>query len=174
MSRVKIFTQAEFEAALPKRKSDGSPLWESSVEFGEVVYKIKFDDPNGCYIKIRSSINPVLGVSDESGEDSIRVNLFDASDKPLVTKAALPARYITRLPGWDKRIWDALRWMRAARKAAGNCPICAQPNKIFKVKNITSPNHKRLYFACGDRYSDHYRGSFGWMPPELQKERIYQ
>lgn len=140
---VQIFTQAEFEEALPKHKITGLPLCTCiGMEEGELTYFMPIDDTTG--IIIRSSIDST-GYSADTGEDSIRAWLVDCNRAPLGSKVS---KWVTRVSGWDTRLKDTLRQLWAWRKQAGNCPTCSTPMNIYKVKKA-GPNKGRVFVKCG-------------------------
>jgi hypothetical protein len=151
------FTREEFEAALPISKK-GVKLWEFAGNDSELLYKVYMNDPDDCYIFIRSSMNPLLEIANDAGTDSIRLFLHDADGTSLIAKSARTKNYVTRVKGWEDRLWSQFSSVRKIRQAAGNCPVCDKPNKIYRVKYRMSMNWDELFAKC--RNEEHYRNSF--------------
>lgn len=138
MRTIDIFTQKEFEAALP------AGYWEYTgfVE-GEHTYGIKVAE--GICITIRSSVGRD-GMSADTGEDSIRAWLIRCDGSPLGSKVS---KYTTRLPGWEKRLLEVLRALWGMAQKAGYCDKCHQPRGVFKVKKA-GPTKGKLFAKCAN------------------------
>jgi hypothetical protein len=139
---IKKFDKYVFEAALPKDKTTGLPLWLSKgLVDGEYSYSM--GAPQGLLIQIRSSVRS-NGLAAETGKDSIRVWLSDRLGNPTGSKVQ---SYITRVPGWEERLTSILRvlWKRAAMLKT--CPECKHLMDIFKVKK-EGRNKGRLFTKC--------------------------
>lgn len=149
---VDIFSKEEFENALPIHCETGKALWEHiGIIQGEHAYRIKID--SGVAIEIRSSVSS-SGMSAKSGKDSIRAWLVAANGQPLGSKVS---KYTTRRKGWEDRLKDVLRTLWGWRRKAGNCPICDEPKKIFKVRK-EGPNKGRVFCNC-----DSCSNQFVWL-----------
>lgn len=146
------FTKAQFEQALPKDKNTGQKLWKhAGLIDGEHVYLMPVtmkDSKNNVNIEIRSSIDQT-GRSADTGDDSIRAYLtyFDGKEWQFLGSNA--QRWVTRLPGWEKRLTDMLRVLYGWRLTAGDCPTCGKPKHIFKVKK-DGPNKGRIFTKCDE------------------------
>lgn len=133
------FTTQQFEDALPVNKKTGLPMWEYIGFFGnERVYQIQVTAD--CFIRIRSSIDS-SGVAKDSGDDSIRVYLMSYVGGSIVGKGILP-EYITRVPGWEKRLSKKIRELWVLKSKIGQCPVCGQSLHLRKSKE------NKLYRVC--------------------------
>lgn len=152
---IEIFTKAEFETqALPRHKVSGVALWNHlGLVAGEHSYSIKIDENTG--IEVRSSVGST-GFSAENGKDSIRAWLIDSKGNPLGSKVT---KWTTRREGWGDRTKEVLRTLWGWRKKAGNCTICNEPKKIFKVKK-DGPNKGKIFCDCK---SGNCKGQFKWI-----------
>jgi len=108
---VEQFTKAEFEAALPKHRGSGKPLWiHTGLIQGEHEYAVFVTDgdmPTNKAIFIRSSVGK-NGVSADSGKNSIRLWVsyeYKGKWRPLKKLD----RWTTRVPGWQGRMTEKLR-----------------------------------------------------------------
>ena len=181
---IEIFTKKQFENALPVNKYTGAPLW-SCMGFvrGTWQYLIKIDDvkniePVGAQIGILiQSTVARNGISKDVAEDSIRLWLVEFwgefrpggemgtwSEMPISVKTL---RWITRQPGWQKRLDLSIRQLWYMRKAAGNCPGCGKPKLIAKSKK-RNENFGRMFATC--RSIPNCPNSFEWI--ELDSEKI--
>lgn len=146
---VDTFDIEYFESVLPKRISDDKPLWERedvpALNGGEVTYRIRMGDPQGVHIRLRSSINASTGLSDPTGQNSIRMWLADDHNRPLGHKID---EYTTRLPGWEKRMWSKFNKLRNLRREAGDCDVCGHPRYIWKVKKADSEFRGQRFAKC--------------------------
>jgi hypothetical protein len=141
MSTVR-FSKDQFEGVLPKHKDTGVELWDYvGFNYGEHCYRMTINQD--IAIQIRSSVNG-NGLAAETGENSIRAWLIDSDGKPLGSKVQA---YVTRRPGWEKRLVDMLRelWKRAQQ--AGYCSKCKKPRGVFKVKK-SGRNKGKLFAKC--------------------------
>jgi len=138
---IDCFTRAEFEAALPKLKGTGQALWSySGFLGGEHTYIVPVKP--GVVIQVRSSIG-ADGYSRDAAKDSIRCWLSDPTGKPLGSKYG---RWVTRVPGWDKRLVSVLRalWKFGHKLVA--CPKCGHQMSAFKC--ASGINDGRWYMKC--------------------------
>lgn len=145
---VEIFTKAQFEAALPRHKVTGDPLWVfAGIVAGEYVYNIRVSDD--AVIVIRSSVRED-GVSAAKGEDSIRLWLASYSTgKPLSSKIT---RWIARTGGWRERLTEQCRTLYKLGRKLGPCPKCGAARALRKVAK-EGANKGRLFFTCDN---DHF------------------
>jgi DNA helicase-2/ATP-dependent DNA helicase PcrA len=117
--------------------------WETlGVLYGEWVYLVPLNERVGVYI--RSSIHQ-NDVSAEAGEDSIRVMLFDREERKHISVKT--SRWITRVPGWQNRLLDAIDQLTQWHSLAGFCEKCGAPKNIFKVKK-DGKNKDRMFGKC--------------------------
>jgi hypothetical protein len=136
------FSKAQFEEALPKHKDTKEKLWEHAGFIrGEHCYRMNINQD--IVIQIRSSVNG-NGFAAETGGNSIRAWLTDMDGEPLGSKVQA---YVTRRPGWEKRLVDVLRelWLRAQK--AGYCPRCKKAKGVYKVKK-EGRNKGKLFAKC--------------------------
>lgn len=139
---VETFSKADFEAALPVAKKDGSKLWVSTgLLQGEHTYSIPVND--SCAITIRSSVKS-SGYSAECGKDSIRAWLSDSEGRPVGSKVQ---SHVTRTSGWDSRMVTMLRKLYSMGQHVNYCSGCKELVKIFKVKK-EGANKGRLFTKC--------------------------
>lgn len=166
---VKIFSKAEFEAALPTAKATGQPLWiESDAVDGEFCYLIPVDRVAG--ITIRSSVKVGTGLSAGVGEDSIRAWLIELeTGKPLGEKVA---RWTTRLEGWEGRLDGVIRTLWTWRLRGGDCPFCQHPLKVGKVKDQAKETYGRPYASCWNKNCKPAgKKAFFWLDVETDAAR---
>jgi len=150
-------TISRFESALPVDKHTNAPLWTAlGLQGGEYCYRIAIDEKTAIFI--RSSIN-ASGISAATGKDSIRAWLIDVNGKPLGSKVA---KWITRQPGWEKRLTDTLRTLWRWRKSAGDCKVCKTPLGIFKVTAQTE-SRGRIFASCKNKNHPKLVKSFKWI-----------
>jgi hypothetical protein len=140
---IQRYTRAEFEASLPKHKLTGEPL---STPLGlisrEFCYLLPIAE-TGAGILIRSSVGQD-GVCAETGEDSIRAYLVRTSDlSPLGPKLQ---RWVTRVPGWDRRLQNILRDLYKLGLHVQPCKRCGIMRGIVKIKK--GKNSGRFALAC--------------------------
>lgn len=146
---VETFTVEQFQQAIPEAH------WLGIVS-GEYCWLQPVTDRAG--ILIRSSIDRT-GVSGACGEDSIRI--YPAECKAVTSRVngrpiyayqvsgSADARWVTRVPGWERRLNDTIQKLAALILTAGNCPSCSRPRTIHKVKK-DGPNHGRWFATCKD------------------------
>lgn len=138
---TELFTKAQFEEALPTHRLTKEPLWgyEGFVK-GEHQYRVPVKD--GVVIIIRSSIDG-SGFAADTGQDSIRAWLWSTQhDKPLWKGGR---DWVTRVPGWPKRLRDLLRTLYLRGQKVAKCK-CGGQAAVFKTKNGT--NKGKLYYKC--------------------------
>ncbi|MBD3251294.1 hypothetical protein GF380_02360, partial [Candidatus Uhrbacteria bacterium] len=102
------FDKERFEAALPVNKKTGEQLWEyAGFTGGEHVYIVPVVGTNKRIV-VRSSVGRD-GLSAEAGADSIRHWVeyhWKGTWRPL---SKGDKSWTTRVPGWEKRMANALR-----------------------------------------------------------------
>lgn len=160
---VEIFTKKTFEEALPKLKGTDKPAWFcAGLVEGEYVYLLPLGENKPAQILVRSSVDQT-GWSRATGEDSIRVYVVDANMKPLSGKAN---RWTTRLPGWQERMNDIIKFLAKMAVKIGNCPKCADHGlvRLNKVKK-EGRNKGRWFLACSQE-----KCYFEWMDREENTE----
>lgn len=150
---IEHFTKEQFEAALPRDKTLGTPLWlEAGLQSGEWCYKLPVTDH--IYILIRSSVHKA-GYSADTAQDSIRFWPMDNfTNMPAGSKNL---RWIDRKPGWQERMTIGLRQLYQAVKRAGNCPVCGEPRYVYKAKQGKFKGY--LFANCPKRC----KGAFQWL-----------
>jgi hypothetical protein len=161
--KVEIFSKSDFEAALPKLKGTETPAWTCvGLQSGEYVYLVTLGDEKPAKILVRSSVDST-GFSRASGEDSIRVYVVDASLKPLSGKAN---RWTTRLPGWQDRMMEIIRFLALMAVKIRKCPKCAEHGllRLNKVKKA-GPNKGRWFMSCSQNSC-----FFEWMEKDNDDE----
>jgi hypothetical protein len=151
---IEQFTREEFEAALPKHRDTGKPLWTclGPIE-GEFAYLMQTANPD-VFILIRSSVRP-SGVAAGCGEDSIRCWLVGSDKRPLGSKLQ---KYTTRVPGWSERLVKQLRALYALAGKITRCG-CGQLRRVFKAG--TAENSGRFFSKCG--VQDCKKSGFVWL-----------
>lgn len=142
---IDVFDREYFESCLPRRKSSDAPLWLRSFQDGEYVYRVSMDDPNKVAIHVSSTVNTETGLSDDTGENSIKLWLVTKQGYPLGHKLV---QYITREAGWEQRMLKQMAFLRQRRQRAGNCPICGDPNIILRVVQIANAKHGSVFAKC--------------------------
>lgn len=104
------FTESEFEAQLPLRKSNDEPLWYGPlINGGELCYKIDMGDPN-VMIWVRSTLDPASGRPSPSKEKII-CYLVDVDDNPVSDTMV----YTNRDGAWSDGLWSCLSELRQRR-----------------------------------------------------------
>lgn len=158
---IEHFTKEQFEAALPKDKHTGQPLWQpAGLQAGEWCYTVQVTER--IYILIRSSVHQA-GWSADTGQDSIRFWPMDTvSGAPAGSKSL---RWVDRKPNWQSRLTSNLRLLYGLIKRAGNCPTCGEPLYVYKAK---TGKYKGEFFAkCQIQGCP---GSYKWLTgPESAK-----
>lgn len=147
--KVEIFDKATFEAALPRLKANDKPAWVcAGLVSGEYVYLITLGDKTPAKILVRSSVDQT-NWSRATGEDSIRVYVVDKDMKPLSGKSN---RWTTRLPGWQERMNEIIRFFAKMAIKIGNCPRCSSHGllRLNKVKKA-GPNKGRWFLSCTEK-----------------------
>ena len=97
--------------------------------------------PGEVYIYVYSSVDPRTGLSRDTGEDSIRLVLMDGGGKPL----AKLGHYVTRLPGWGKRLKKKCQelWKIGIR-----LPRCKKGHKARLSTCRNGPNKGKVFAKC--------------------------
>lgn len=163
MAGVDHFTKQQFEDALPRDKAGHRLCIEAGCLDGEYVYTMPVTMKSSDHqvrIEIRSSVGPD-GVSADVGENSIRAYLthYNTELKAWYPLGSKSQRWVTRQPGWEKRLTDMLRTLYSWRLKAGDCPHCGHPKGIFKVRK-DGPNFGRVFAKCNEGCEDN---SFMWL-----------
>ena len=117
---TEMFTTTQFEAALPKHRQTGQPLWKY-IGFidGERVYDIAVKD--SLVVRVKSSIG-YAGIADDCGENSIRIWVVDTvTGNALIHKEDA---WTTRVKGWQTRMVDKIRKQYGKAQALKRCPKC--------------------------------------------------
>ena len=143
---IELFDKATFEAALPKLKGTDKPAWKcAGLVMGEYVYLFPLGEDKPAQILIRSSVD-ATGWCRATGEDSIRVYVVDKNMKPLSGKSH---RWTTRLPGWETRLDELIRFLAKMAVKINPCPKCTEHGltRLNKVKK-EGPNKGRWFMAC--------------------------
>ena len=137
---IEQFSREQFEQALTDA---GFKFDDLGYIQGERCYHIALDAQSG--IRVRSSIH-TDGQSASAGTDSIRVYLV-SNGKPLASKEITASeRWVTRVPGWDKRLVATIDRLRDFRRLLGNCKSCGAPN--MALKSHTPKNPGRTFTKC--------------------------
>lgn len=154
------FTKEQFESALPVDRKTGRRMWEETgVQDGEYCYRIVIggiqhtkvypgqtypgSDPVELAIRIRSSVR-ADGTSADTGENSIRCWLSGFDGKPYAYKTGA---YITRKPGWEKRLTEKLRQLYRLALILKPCYACGNLMQAGKVKKV-GPNKGKVFQKC--------------------------
>jgi len=130
------FTKEEFEKELHL------PILNIRKDMGELVYELQLDSQTS--IKVRSSIPENSEIAADTGENSIRMILWDVRNETFLGKTET---YTTRSPGWNRRMQAKLEGLVVLRQSAGDCPECGSPKHIFIVKK-DNPNNGRTFAKC--------------------------
>lgn len=162
---IELFNKATFEEALPKLKGTNTPAWKcAGIIGGEYVYLIPLGNNKPAQILVRSSVDGT-GWCRATGEDSIRVYVVDKDMKPLSGKAN---RWTTRLPGWDERLNEIIRFLAKMAVKISECPKCPEHGlvRLNKVKK-EGPNKGRWFMAC-----PHEKCYFEWQDKDSDDETV--
>jgi len=121
-------------------------LWKPlGLLHGEYSYIVPIVGKPRFGVMVRSSVRS-NGWSAETGGDSIRCWIV-AHEPGFPAWGSKISKYITRTPGWQKRLIDTLKKLYKMALAIEDCPHCKQPMKVFKVKK-EGPNHGRVFIKC--------------------------
>lgn len=136
------FTQSEFEQVLTNNALRWDDLgWMQN----ERVYHIALSEH--CGIRIRSSIG-MNGIADATGQNSIRLWLV-SNGESLVSKSAQTKigweKYVTRVPGWQRRMIEQIDHLRLFQQHVGNC-ACGYPRIVLVSQTPKNPG--RLFSKC--------------------------
>lgn len=123
---IEQFSKAEFEAALPKHKETGAPLWTAlGFSMGEYCYLIQPFPKLPYGIHVRSSVGED-GTAKDCGEDSIRGRVVSISPTgEIAFHGGKSQRWVTRQTGWQERMTDMLRKLANQVNYCRPCPKCA-------------------------------------------------
>ena len=153
---ISSFTKDDFEAALPVEGSDRTPcgvkLWEPlGLIGGEYCYLVPVAKKPAFAIMIRSSVH-ADGQSADVGEDSIRCWITSTEHALGTPWGSKISAYVTRVPGWEKRLTATLRQLYKMALSIEKCQ-CGEWMKVFKVKK-RGPNHGRIFLKCMNQCRD--------------------
>ena len=116
-------------------------------------FRYKCSISNYVFIYVNSSIHKSLGgISASRGKDSIRAWLGDEIGKPLGSKTQ---KWVTRVPGWEKRVIKMLNELQKMGKQLKYCDKCGSIEKVFIAK--TAKNKGRKFKKCN------CNNSFQWL-----------
>lgn len=134
---VDIFGRPEFEAALT---ATGREWRHKGVVKGEHVYLVAAN--HGLLIEVRSSIHG--DTSADCGDDSIRSWLVTTDGKPVGGKMQ---RWVTRVPGWDRRLVAMLKKQVEMSNNFSPCPVCGKT----PVVSVKKDKGKAFIFCPDDK-----------------------
>ena len=150
---VDTFTLTEFEAAL---ESVCPGRWAAlGLDDGEHAYALHPFADYPHVVRVRSSVRPD-GTSAGAGEDSIRV-WVELRGEPWGSKLA---KYVTRVPGWGRRLAGAVARLAALVRQARRCPCCGADCAPFRVRR-EGANRGRWFLKCPDEGCR--RPYFAWL-----------
>ena len=150
---IEHFTKSDFEAALPKHKTTGQPLWiEAGFSLGEFTYIIQPFEKKPYGILVRSSVG-VDGTNKGCGEDSIRGRIVKITPKDNGTPVysfhgGKSQRWVTRQTGWQSRMIDMLRKLANQLKWCQPCPHCGETLTPYTTKTKTNGNKGKGFVRC--------------------------
>lgn len=159
---TELFTKDQFFKVISNYcEESGLKFSERGFFMGEYRYHIYVAvvKSHEIFVEIASSIGP-SGVADGTGENSIRLWLSGDNGLPLGSKIS---RWVTRVPGWEKRMIDQIERLTAMGQAIRWCNKCSTLEKIFIVKK-DGPNKGKLFIKCN------CPGSFEWLD-EIEEEQ---
>lgn len=140
---IENFTQADFEAALPKDKWTDAGIEPHSRQR---LYTVKPFAHIPYAVLVFSSLQVEGASSKGTGKDSIRCVIVDGDGKPYGGK---PVRWIDRRPGWQERLLDYLRHLaNQILWLARPCPSCGKALKPFTAKQGKEENKGRGFVCC--------------------------
>lgn len=166
------FTLQEFEQALDSIIPLGwLPL---GMDLNEYCYIIEVN--SNARIHIRSSIGE-SGITDEAGQDSIRLNLeiwqpdFRRNEHydwiALPKKAIDSQRWITRVPGWQERLEEKIRlYWNIAKEFRQPVEFCSCGKAPFVGISKSKKNNGRPYSSCLEKHGG--CGLFLWLDEPLE------
>jgi len=161
---VEIFSREEFEAALPVHSVTKEPLWVSlGLIEGEYAYLVVPNSDRPYGVEVRSSVKQ-HGTSAGTGEDSIRCwpvkwEGIGEGQLRLHQYGSKATRWITRVPGWQERLTNNLRFLSRVLNSVRPCHKCGVDCVPFKVKKEDSPNKGRHFCTCKNpncKWPDYY------------------
>jgi len=161
------FTKKQFEDVLAEFcKDHEAAVIAERFTFEEYRYQMEISkisradgESNAVLIEIASSVGRD-GLADETGDNSIRLYLTDSGGLPVGNKLQ---RWVTRVPGWEKRLTETLSKLYDIGKMIRYCDKCGSLKKIFIVKK-DGPNKGRLFMRCDCPYS------FKWLDDNEQEK----
>ena len=155
---VERFDLTDFEKVLEKAFSPyGIPLSEMDRKIvgGEFRYHVAVKDVS-IHTQVCLAINSSIGldgVSDPTGENSIRIWITDQTGQPLGNKVG---KWITRVSGWEDRMAEKLDTVIQMAQSINYCSKCHTVERVFVVKKNT-PNKGRIFIKCD------CPNSFAWL-----------
>lgn len=144
------FTKDQFEEVLIKAAHYFGLRFEQGNQDSEYTYRLWLDDH--IFISVRSSVSTRTGISDGTGQDSIRMYLMHAGSMQNTWLSQIDS-LTNRKAGWEDRMFDKIGQLVRLWKESGYCS-CGRPTKIHKVTNKANKNYGRLYAKC-DLYQGH-------------------
>lgn len=144
------FSKLQFEAALPRDKKTGKPLWiHNGFVDGEYTYSVEVNKV--ARVRIRSTVTRD-GFAKDTGEDSIRLWVEVLTENGQYKPLPKIDSYTTRVKGWEKRMVDKIRELYAKGLAIKRTvPVCEKCNKIQPIWQIgAGPNKDRWCSKCID------------------------
>lgn len=155
---TEIFSRQQFEDALPRHRVTRKPLWTyRGFVKGEHTYRFKVRD--GIEIIIRSSIDG-SGYCADTGEDSIRAWLWSSVHHVPLWKGGRD--WVTRQPGWERRLTKLLRKLYKRGQQVARCNLCDDLAAVYTAK--TPQNKGRQFYKCLGCGT-----CLGWLPDRQPK-----
>jgi len=145
-------TKEEFDTVIETIASEYAVTWEYAEEdrSGEYIYYVKSDEfPNNIVVRVCSSINTYNDISRGTGEDSIKVMLWNVEhDKPAAGR-----EYTKRIESWKSNLKPKLRnciedWNEMVTMCS-NCsiPLIIRSGKFGKFLGCSN------YPDCEEKHS---------------------
>lgn len=167
---TELFRAIDFEAvlnAVAKEYGKNIEWAKDGLRGGELHYHFTVRDfpKHGVQpaLKVLVEINSTIlrdGLAAATGENSIRAWLSTDDGSPLGNKIQ---RWVTRVPGWQKRLTDMLLTLLEMGDSLQWCEKCNSLEKVFIVKK-EGKNKGRLFVKCN------CAGSFTWLDLVDQEE----
>lgn len=155
---TETFRKLDFERALTDALQGADLKWiDDGLISGERHYSILIT--RWVKIQVNSTVMKD-GLAAPTGENSIRAWITDHNGNPLGSKIQ---RWVTRVPGWQKRLETVLEKLVNMADAIHYCSKCKSIEKVFIVKK-DGPNKGRLFLKCN------CEGSFSWLGDERDED----
>lgn len=141
ITTMEQFTKERFDTVMRNAAAYFGLTLDEDLPDSEYIYRLRIDDE--VYIKVRSSISPITGLSDKSGKDSIRLYLMNGYQ--------VIGRYDTftqRVPGWESRIMDKIGGLLHYYQESGRCKKCNGILQIYKVVDKSKPTYGNHFARC--------------------------